>query len=606
MISGRGFLGAFRRSRAGNVAMMWAVMGAILVGLIGIAVDFTRAQMLRARMQNAVDGAALAAARGDTMTSAEREASARAYFDAEMGDMAGLATVHIADIEGTNQVTVSASMPMELSMARLVREEDWILAVDSDAERSGNNVEVALVLDVTGSMAGQRIIDLRTAATDLVDTVIREDQAPYYSKIALVPYSMGVNAGSYADEARGDIEGPADIDAAAWHTGPTRSITGITRANPAVVTSNGHGFSNGDTVYIRRVNGMHQVNNHAYIVANASANTFQLQGVNSGSYNSYSSNGIVTECLNSTCSVEVTIDNNEFGDHDLNENDRVYFTGVDGMTQLNNTLFTISDVDGDTITLSGTHGNFSAYEDDGDAHCVEAGCSYFAFQNASANNWRVFPSSDCVSERVNSQEYTDASPSTRHVGYNYPSSANACPSADIVPLTTNTEYLNGRIAALNAAGSTAGHIGLAWGWYALSPNWADLFPGASQGAAYNAPETIKIAVLMTDGAFNTGYCNGVISDDSDSGAGSASERINCDATNGEPFAQARQLCTAMKNRGIIVYTVGFGLGGDATAEDFLEDCATSSEHAYLTGSGNELIAAFNAIAASITQLRITR
>jgi hypothetical protein len=140
----------------------------------------------------------------------------------------------------------------------------------------------------------------------------------------------------------------------------------------------------------------------------------------------------------------------------------------------------------------------------------------------------------------------------------------------------------------------------------LSPNWASLFPGGSGGASYSAPETIKIAVLMTDGAFNTGYCNGVISADSNSGAGSASERINCDATNGQPFAQARSICTAMKNRGVIIYTVGFGLSGDATAEDFLRDCATDSEHAYLTGSGNELIAAFNAIAASITQLRITR
>jgi hypothetical protein len=38
----------------------------------------------------------------------------------------------------------------------------------------------------------------------------------------------------------------------------------------------------------------------------------------------------------------------------------------------------------------------------------------------------------------------------------------------------------------------------------------------------------------------------------------------------------------------------------------MQDCATDDEHAYLTGDGNELIAAFNAIAASITQLRITR
>lgn len=600
MISGRGLFCAFWRRRDGNVAMMWALMGAVLVGLLGITVDFTRAQMLRAQMQNAVDGAALAAAR-DVMTAQQREEAARSYFDAEMGELASAATLLIADIPGTNQVSVSARMPMPLSIARIVRNEDWTLFVSSDAERSGNNIEVAMVLDVTGSMSGQRIIDLRAAATSLVDTVIRDQQTPYYSKIALVPYSMGVNAGTYADDARGDIVGPTDIDAAAWHTGSSRSISGITRNNPAVVTANNHGFANGDTVYIRGVNGMTQVNNRVYTVANRTTNTFQLQGVNSGGWNSYSSSGTVTKCLNTTCSVEVTA-----GGHDFNVNDRVYFTGVNGMTQLNNTLFTISAVNGDQFTLSGTHGSYSTYTSGGDAHCVVAHCDYFAFQNASANSWRVFPASNCVSERVQSQQYTDASPGAAYVGLNYPSSANACPAAGVVPLTTDADYLNGRIASFQAAGSTAGHIGLAWGWYMLSPNWASLFPASAQGASYSAPETLKIVVLMTDGAFNTGYCNGVISADSNNGAGSASERINCNATNDQPFAQARELCTAMKNRGIIIYTVGFGLSGDATAEDFMEDCATSESHAYLTGSGNELIAAFNAIAASITQLRITR
>jgi Flp pilus assembly protein TadG len=581
--------------------MMWALMGAVLVGLVGISVDFTRAQMLRAQMQNAVDGAALAAARGDTSTDEARQAAAQSYFDAEMGDLADAATLTIADIPDTNQVTVSATMPMPLSIARIVRNEDWVLHVSSDAERSGNNVEVALVLDVTGSMSGQRIIDLRTAATNLVDTVIRDQQTPYYSKVALVPYSMGVNAGTYANDARGPITGPANMSAAAWANGSGHAITGITRANPAVVTSSNHGFQNGDTVYIRNVSGMSQVNDHVFTVANRTTNTFQLQGVNSSSYNSYSSGGTVTKCLNTTCSVEVTASG-----HGLAVNDRVYFTGVNGMTQLNNTLFTVSFVNGSMFRLSGTHGSYSAYTSGGAAHCVVAGCDYFAFQNAASNAWRTFASSNCVSERVSSEEYTDASPATRYVGRNYPSSANACPGAGIVPLTTDADYVNSRINALTAAGSTAGQIGLAWGWYMLSPNWASLFPDGRQGASYSAPETLKIVVLMTDGAFNTGYCNGVISADSNNGAGNASERINCSATNGQPFNQARDLCTAMKNRGIVIYTVGFGLSGDANAEDFMQDCATDDEHAYLTGDGNELIAAFNAIAASITQLRITR
>ena len=75
----------FGRARGGNVAMMWAAMGAVLMGLIGLTVDFTRAQSIRAQMQNAVDGAALVAERSSNLSMTQRTAAARAYFDAEMG-----------------------------------------------------------------------------------------------------------------------------------------------------------------------------------------------------------------------------------------------------------------------------------------------------------------------------------------------------------------------------------------------------------------------------------------------------------------------------------------------------------------------------------------
>jgi len=72
------------------------------------------------------------------------------------------------------------------------------------------------------------------------------------------------------------------------------SITNITQANPAVVTSPSHGLANGQTVYIVSVNGMTQVNNNTtgYIVAGVTANTFQLQGIDSTGFGTYTSGGI--------------------------------------------------------------------------------------------------------------------------------------------------------------------------------------------------------------------------------------------------------------------------------------------------------------------------
>lgn len=74
-----------------------------------------------------------------------------------------------------------------------------------------------------------------------------------------------------------------------------KTITGITQANPGVVTSNGHGLSNGDIVRITDVAGMTQLNGNYYTLANVATNTFELSGTDTSSYGSYSSAGKATK-----------------------------------------------------------------------------------------------------------------------------------------------------------------------------------------------------------------------------------------------------------------------------------------------------------------------
>lgn len=81
-----------------------------------------------------------------------------------------------------------------------------------------------------------------------------------------------------------------------------KNITAITKASPAVVTSNGHGYSNGDEVYITSVVGMTQVNGHRFIVNGVTANTFALYDYNgtaidSSSYTAYSSGGTARKAV---------------------------------------------------------------------------------------------------------------------------------------------------------------------------------------------------------------------------------------------------------------------------------------------------------------------
>ena len=143
-------------------------------------------------------------------------------------------------------------------------------------------------------------------------------------------------------------------------------------------------------------------------------------------------------------------------------------------------------------------------------------------------------SSKCVTERIGADAYTDAAPAgtSTYVGKGYfgTNTNTSCGVGNytdaevnsIQPLSSDTTMLKRRIDKLVTGGSTAGHLGTAWAWYLLSPNWNTVlqkaFPTAYAAAPYSdlttqnsngSPKLRKIAVLMTDGDYNINYCKGV-------------------------------------------------------------------------------------------------
>ena len=82
-------------------------------------------------------------------------------------------------------------------------------------------------------------------------------------------------------------------------TEATTAITGITQADPGVVTAVGHGLSNSDRVFISGVSGMTQLNNLEWRVNNVTADTFELKGasfftdVDTTGFDAYVSGGTV-------------------------------------------------------------------------------------------------------------------------------------------------------------------------------------------------------------------------------------------------------------------------------------------------------------------------
>lgn len=181
----------------------------------------------------------------------------------------------------------------------------------------------------------------------------------------------------------------------------------------------------------------------------------------------------------------------------------------------------------------------------------------------------------CVTE-AKSDTFQDTAPSVKPLR----GDTSSCPSAAVMPLTNNRTGLINRINSFVASGNTAGHLGVRWGWFTISPNWTAVWPTESDPVAYTDDKSLKIIVFMTDGDFNKYYASG----------------------NGTSNQQAANVCTNAKSSGVTVYSVALSTTSaplSSTGKAIMQGCATSEKHYYDTSTGDELIAAFRTIAATV-------
>ncbi len=183
----------FGRSEDGFVApqLLFFFMIMLLVG--GVAVDLMRFETRRVAVQNTMDRATLAAA--SLEQTLDPVDVVNDYFD-KAGLEDELDSIDVD--EGMNYKIVSAEATVRSNNFFMsMMDVPYLEAVNtSQAEQRVTNVEIALVLDVSGSMHNtpSRIQNLRTAAKDFVDTVLENDNENKIS-IAIVPYNGQVNLG---------------------------------------------------------------------------------------------------------------------------------------------------------------------------------------------------------------------------------------------------------------------------------------------------------------------------------------------------------------------------------------------------------------------------
>jgi Flp pilus assembly protein TadG len=633
----RGFfslLNRFRADERGVFAVIFGLMALVLVAMAGAAVDYTSMETARNKMQIALDSAALGLApKIYSQTEEQLRKSAEDLVLERLNDDRFAISVDSADATtatGTLQLNGTITVPM--AFVQLVGIPSMTTSITSEATRGSVNLEVAVALDTTGSMGTTGIETLQTALATLIPLVVHDQQTPTYSKMALVPYSTAVNVSTaYATEARGTVATPTSISAATWKNGAVKNISSITKANPAVVTtSTAHGFVTGEFVYITGVGGMGQINNKKYKVVVTSTTKFSLQtvagvAVNSSSYSTASNNsGTVQRCYVATCDIAVTSNG-----HGLSTGENALFLSVVGMTQLNFDLtqdsgsnkynkpwFVITKLSDNIFTLDGTDGtdsakggSYGAYTSGGTVSCVRYGCTYYRYSTSKTVHKAT---ASCAAERM-TNSFTDVAPSTTLLSVNYTTNGSCVGNpVKIQPLTASKAKLEAYTVkdALKPSGGTAGQIGTAWAWYLVSPNFAELFDDPvttvggdfeSKPAAYGAPNTLKIVIIMTDGDYNTEYCKGVETPD----------YASCKAPDGTTGSmsgakgQAEDLCYNIKEEKVVVYTVGFNLGTTGNAVDLLKNCASDPDKAKLANNNADLIKAFREIGENISDLRLS-
>ncbi len=184
-------------ARDGGVMVIVAVAAMAVVGATGVAVDMGRSQMVQAKLQNAVDAAGLAA--GATLNTADITAVATKYINLNFSQGtlgATLGTVTATLSEDRKIVTVTTSATLDTTLMKVLGRNTVTVNATTEVTRSNKGLELALVLDTTGSMAGTKLTALKDAGHDLLDILFGANAVGDNLWVGVVPFSQAVNVGS--------------------------------------------------------------------------------------------------------------------------------------------------------------------------------------------------------------------------------------------------------------------------------------------------------------------------------------------------------------------------------------------------------------------------
>lgn len=209
----------------------------------------------------------------------------------------------------------------------------------------------------------------------------------------------------------------------------------------------------------------------------------------------------------------------------------------------------------------------------------------------------------------------------------------SCPTQSyeqVTPLSQNKSALKSQISNLTGRERTSIHIGVKWGAALLDPAIRPVINDMVDNNLIDEPfrdrpanfdtQSLKVLVVMTDGVTTeTNRIKDFAYDTPDMRAHWAKYAMRSwdnyvdwnvqnelfevyyTANLGESLLQ--NICTAAKNNGIIIYTIGFEINDNSATA--MENCASSPSHFYRV-EGINISSAFASIARQLIQLRLTK
>jgi uncharacterized protein YegL len=183
----------FTRDEQGSITVLGLFCFVIILLVAGMGLDFMRHEALRVELQNTLDRAVLAAT--NLRNTNDPEDIVIDYFEkAGLREYLNEDEIVVTPLGDGRQVTANVEATIPTYFLKFVSIDDLEMTSHSTAEQGISGLEVALVLDVSGSMKGSKLTNLKSAAKEFTQTIFDNAGSDEVS-ISIVPYATQVNAG---------------------------------------------------------------------------------------------------------------------------------------------------------------------------------------------------------------------------------------------------------------------------------------------------------------------------------------------------------------------------------------------------------------------------